>query len=503
MSLNCNEIDKILSELELENAFIQDIVQPSYDALALNVYKVSEPKTIFICTAAGACRIHQTWRKVPKNTKPLRFMECLKSHIKGARIESIKQIGKERIIEVKLFKAGKIFVMNSSQAVLGRKGEEQESSDERYLLYIRLWSNAGNVLLCKENGEIIDSMYRRPAKNEITGGVFDINEIIEKAKTKAEKVWEVREFEEIAEKIRDDDKEPFNRKVDIWYNEYAQNLSREALLEQAEKWYNVRRSKMVAALERLEEKYSAFLQAERYKHQGDLVMAFGFGADLSSGYLECEDYESGNTVRLKVDAKKSVQENAGFYYEQYKKAVSGQEELKHDIEMAKKEISSLDLQYNKIKDEKNVLKIEQLLRKNTTPKQQNDKDRVGLSYEMDGWLILVGRTANENDELLRHFVKGQDMWLHTRDFAGGYVFIKARSGKTIPLDILLCAGNLAVYHSKARKNGKADLYYTQVKYLRRAKNGPKGLVLPTNEKNLSITLDNSILRKLEIENIDN
>ncbi|MBO4404694.1 MAG: hypothetical protein J5780_05115, partial [Treponema sp.] len=56
---------------------------------------------------------------------------------------------------------------------------------------------------------------------------------------------------------------------------------------------------------------------------------------------------------------------------------------------------------------------------------------------------------------------------------------------------------LAVWHSKARKNGRADLYYTQVKHLRRAKNGPKGLVLPTNEKNLSVSLDEEKLRYLD------
>ena len=89
------------------------------------------------------------------------------------------------------------------------------------------------------------------------------------------------------------------------------------------------------------------------------------------------------------------------------------------------------------------------------------------------------------------------MWLHTRDFSGGYVFIKARPGKTVPLDILLYAGNLAVYHSKARRNGQADLYYTEVKYLRRAKDGPKGLVLPTHEKNLHIKLDEEKLRTLD------
>ena len=64
------------------------------------------------------------------------------------------------------------------------------------------------------------------------------------------------------------------------------------------------------------------------------------------------------------------------------------------------------------------------------------------------------------------------------------------------MEILLYAGNLAVYYSKARKNGSADLYYTQVKHLRRAKNAPKGTVLPTKEKNLFIKLDEAKIRKI-------
>ena len=138
-----------------------------------------------------------------------------------------------------------------------------------------------------------------------------------------------------------------------------------------------------------------------------------------------------------------------------------------------------------------------MLRHDTKPKQQAEKTHPGLHYEIEGWTVIVGRTATENDELLRHYVKGQDMWMHTRDYAGGYVFIKGKKDKTVPLEILLYAGNLAVYHSKARKNGQADLYYTQVKHLRRAKNGPKGLVLPTQEKNLLVKIDDAKMRKLD------
>ena len=153
--------------------------------------------------------------------------------------------------------------------------------------------------------------------------------------------------------------------------------------------------------------------------------------------------------------------------------------------------------YHKIKNQKNPVRIEQLLRKDTTPKQQKKKEHPGLDYTVNGWYILVGRDANENDELLRHHVRGADMWFHVRDFPGGYVFVKNRPGKTIPLDILLDAANLAVYYSKARNAGKTDLYYTHVKYLRRAKNGPKGLVIPTQEKNLCITPDKERLRRLD------
>jgi len=94
-------------------------------------------------------------------------------------------------------------------------------------------------------------------------------------------------------------------------------------------------------------------------------------------------------------------------------------------------------------------------------------------------------------------VRGNDTWLHARDFPGAYVFIRRLPGKTIPLDVLLDAGNLALFYSKARSGGRGELYYTQVKYLRRAKDGPLGLVLPTQEKNLSVVIEEERLDRLQ------
>ncbi len=488
MSLNCNEINEILSELDLNGSFIQEIVQPGYDTLCFRTFKQGISHTILICTSPQACRINETNKRIPKNAKPLRFNEFLKSRIIGMRINCFKQIGLERIVKIDI-----------------------STWKEKLFMYVRLWSGAANVIVTDEDGNILDCMYRRPNKGEVTGGKFSLEykDATEEELAAARERFPVRTFDElpaddgdvpengqaVAETGGSSAQLTFNQKVDLFYGEHAAILSRESLLAQAEKWYNVKHSKMQGALEKLLEKQKQFADSEKLKHTGDLILAFGSQANGST--LDCTDYDTGKEVHIRLNPKLTVQQNAAEYYEQYKKAVSGMDALNHDIELSRKAIFSLEEEYKAMLNQKNTLKLEQMLRKDTTPKQKNEKPHAGLHYEIDGWTLIVGRTAAENDDLLRHTVRGQDMWLHTRDYAGGYVFIKARSGKTVPLEILLYAGNLAVYHSKARKNGQADLYYTQVKYLRRAKNGPKGLVLPTHEKNLLVKIDDAKMRRLD------
>lgn len=516
MSLNCNEIDLILNELDIEGAFIQEIVQPSYDSIALYTYRPGIPKTVFISLAGGECRIHEVRRKIPKNEKPLRFNEILRSRIKGAKITYCAQFGKERIIKISTYREGPLYVMPAAQEKFAKKKKvEFEEGSEELNLYIRLWSNAANIFLCNKENVILDSFYRRPAKGEMTGEVLSLPQA--RSQTPQEKAEEeafikqkfpVRDFKEI--EIQSEQNQntqqttphqlSFNEKVDLYYLQNANRNSLESLLEQSAKWYTAHRSRLESALEKLESKKTSFLNAGQWKHYGDLILsnahAFSDGS-VKNGFLDCLDFETGKSVHIKIEPSKSAQQNAAQYYETYKKQTGGLTDLEHDILLTKRQIEELDKKYESMLAEKNPVKLEQVLRKTQKPRQQEKQERPGLSYDAKGWTILVGRDANENDELLRHYVKGDDMWLHTRDYAGGYVFIKAKKGKTVPLELLLIAGNLAVHYSKARKNGEADLYYTQVKHLRRAKNGPKGLVLPSNEKNLHIKMDSAVLRQLE------
>ena len=463
MSLNCAEVNRILDELSLEGSYIQNIVQPSYDTIAFYTYngEGSLSRTILVCLAPGVCRIHETRRKVPKNDKPLRFMEFLRSRIKGSRIIEAVQLDNNRIIRLSL-----------------------THGDETFYMYIRLWSGAANIVVTDGSSAILDVFYRRPKKGEVSGGTWSLPE-----PKVSVAVYTVRDLPGDG---------TFNEKIDLWYAEHAVTLSREALLEEARKRYENRRARLQAALDKLEKKRDGFLDADRWRRRGDLLTANLWAVKAGASFIEVCDYENDNElIKIELDPHLKSQENAARYYEKYKKAVSGLGELEGDILGARETLEALEAELAALETEPNPLVIHKNLRKQNTPKQQVEKRYPGLTFRVDGWILLVGRTAAENDELLRRHVKGSDMWLHTRDWPGGYVFIKNHPGKTVPLDILLDAGTLALFYSKGRKAGTADLYYTHVKYLRRAKNAPKGTVLPSNEKNLTIRLNDARLKKLE------
>lgn len=469
MSLNCTEIDKILEELDLEGSYIQKIVQSSYSVMVLHLYK-NRPVNLLICLEPGACRLHETRQKIPKFDKPLRFMELLRSRLRGAKITKAEQLNHDRIVKLSL-----------------------EAASGSLHLYIRLWSGAANMILT-DNGVIVDAFYRRPSRHEISGEPWREPEAAQPdTAAQPAKVYTIRSYDPALS---------FNEAIDQWYTQKAPVLSLEALRAEAEQFYGLKIEKLTRALEKLTAKKQSFLESGTLKHQGDILLANLYRIPPGASVIELEDYaEDNRIIRINLDPRKTAQENAAVYYERYKKAVSGLEALTDDIEASKRAIESLIAEREQLRHEENPHIIDKILRKKKIPAQQKhaaqEKERPGLTFYYQDWILYVGRTAAENDELLRHHVRGKDMWLHTRDYAGGYVFIKNKNGKTVPLPVLIAAGNLAVFYSKARRNGQADLYYTAVKNLRRAKNAPKGTVLPSNEKNLLIKLDQTILKQLE------
>lgn len=456
MSLNWREIDLVLSELDIVGAQVQKIVQPSYDTVVLSLYKPGVATELLFCVAHGACRLHATTLPVPKADKPQRFTELLRSHIRGARIESIEQLGCERIVRL----------------AIGR-------DEEAYLLYARLWSGAANLLLTRPDGTIVDALARKPSRGELTGGRY------------APVAGPAPNREFVIRDLPGDGN--FNQRIDAYYAEHGSELSRAALLERARKYFDQKEAALSARVAALEQVVAESDDADRYRELGDILMA-NQTAQVSAGAVSVEDFYRGGSVVIRIEPGHSILDSARGWYDKARKARSGAVDAKAELSELRSMIESLSAERQRIESEDNPYAIRAFLARRRSAPSQAPKRYPGLSLEHDGWTLLIGRSAAENDELLRRHVRGNDMWFHARDYAGSYVFVKNRPGKSLPLELMLDAGALALYYSKGRSAGAGDVYYTHVKYLRRAKNGPKGLVLPTQEKNLRVKIDDPRLK---------
>ncbi|MFA5468673.1 MAG: NFACT RNA binding domain-containing protein, partial [Sphaerochaetaceae bacterium] len=232
-----------------------------------------------------------------------------------------------------------------------------------------------------------------------------------------------------------------------------------------------------------------------YRHSGDLLSSAGVELSGQEEWVEVDDYlQEGHKVTISVDPSLTLGENIEAYYRKYSKGKGSYEQTLQAIETLKQTIDERQAYYTKLlTQEDHILKA--ALDK-ATKKGTKNEGSVGLSFKSGIFTLLVGRSAKENEELLRKGVRGNDWWMHNRHYSGAYVFIKSLKNKSIPLETLLDAANLALYYSKGRSSAKGDLYYTQVKYLRRVKGGKPGLVLPTQEKNITIKLDEERLNRL-------
>jgi len=470
MSLNWREIHGVLAELQLNGSLIQRIVQPDFSRLVLELYRPGEAFQLLVVLRPGVVRMHRLGRGYKKPKTQQRFASLLSSRLKGARIVSAQQYDRERIIRV-----------------------EYQRGDERGLLWIRLWSGAANVILTSPDNTIIDAYFRRPKRNEVSGGRFELP-----LPTLEDFPARYARSEAFTMRSSDTGTQDRNRLIEEWYAELdaaplkdgaeASRVAAEHKLEELQADLLRRRSKA-------EERLNSAADYAQLGNQADIIMGNQHLVQTGATELVAED-EQGNTLRIPLDPHLPPYATAEKLYERAKRlrataahageelnAVAREEEQlsRFAIELAQGSVP-LELQPAKGSEQRRVSAAE--------------GQRPGLRFVSRDFVILVGRNARENDGLLRRYVRGNDTWLHTRDYPGGYVFVKQQPGKTVPLEVLIDAGQLAVHYSKARGEQTVELYYTQVKHLRRAKHGALGLVIPTQEKNLRVQADPGRLQRV-------
>lgn len=456
MSLNYKEIELIIQEAQLQGAKIQAVVQNSFHSVTWELYDRERGRFAFyteIGTLQSRLHLLSPNTKIAKTKKLQRFEQYARKNLEGSVIVSCTQLPFDRAVVWDLV-----------------------NHDRKLKIYFRFYSGPGaNIIVTDENDIIQDLLLRRPGRDEMSAQKLEIEE-----RTQSDRVFTVRPWEG----------DSFNAFIEKTCAQEQAQDQEEALHKQVQTRMEHELSRISISLRSAEKAIEANKDFEELRKTADLLSANSYQIKRGQDRVDLVDWANGGAnVTVSLDKSLTPGANVQAYYDRYQKAKGTYENALEERDRLQKDYDATKARFEKALEDTgdefaNIRRLKAILDKTApAPKVQ---EGPGVRTTSGGFQILAGRNAKENDDLLRHHAKGNDMWLHTRDYPGGYVFIKYRRDKTIPLEVLLDAANIAVLYSKGRNASSVDLYYTQVKYLRRAKDGKTGLVLPTQEKNLTI-----------------
>ena len=79
----------------------------------------------------------------------------------------------------------------------------------------------------------------------------------------------------------------------------------------------------------------------------------------------------------------------------------------------------------------------------------------------DGYEVIVGRTARDNDSLTFRVARPNDLWLHAGDYPGSHVIVRNSTRKEIPHRTVIEAAQLAANLVRRRIQWSGRLHTTR------------------------------------------
>jgi predicted ribosome quality control (RQC) complex YloA/Tae2 family protein len=106
------------------------------------------------------------------------------------------------------------------------------------------------------------------------------------------------------------------------------------------------------------------------------------------------------------------------------------------------------------------------------------KGRAYRTVEVEGFDVLIGKAATDNDYLTLKVAKPYDLWLHVATVPGSHVVVRnPEKLAEIPKTVIERAAEYAAYYSKAREaRGKVEVHVCWAADVRKVRGAPAGEV---------------------------
>ncbi len=247
-------------------------------------------------------------------------------------------------------------------------------------------------------------------------------------------------------------------------------------------------------------------EREVFRVCGDLLNANIYRLEKGMTKVTLEDFYTGESREITLDARLTPAQNAQKYYTEYRKLDTAEKKLTDLIAKGQQELIYIDSVFDSVSrtdseadlaEIRRELREQGYLRGGVRADEKVKKLSEPLKFRSsDGFDILVGRNNRQNDQLTLKTAKATDIWLHTQGLAGSHVIIRTE-GRDVPEQTLFEAAMLAAYHSKGRESSQVPVDYTAVKFVKKPAGAKPGMVIFTNNRTLFVAPDEELCERLK------
>lgn len=260
--------------------------------------------------------------------------------------------------------------------------------------------------------------------------------------------------------------------------------SRRLLLEAIER----QQERLQSRLEALRREQAREAEADHLLQMGQLLLAYQQLVTPGQEVLRVEG------VEIPLDPHRSPVQNAQAYFHAYRKARQAGERTAALIEETELELDWLAQMATLVQEAETfdelALLSNELAEAGIAPEARIAGPRKAAlpprSFRSeDGFRVLVGRNARQNEELSFRRARAHDLWLHARNRPGAHVILLTEGREPSPEAIEFAAG-LAAYYSDGRNEAAVDVDVTECRHLRRLATRHPGLVRYSHERTLRV-----------------
>ena len=245
---------------------------------------------------------------------------------------------------------------------------------------------------------------------------------------------------------------------------------------------------------------------EEHKRLGDLLLANLGNAKRAGSRVSLTDYYAENTptIEVEIDENATLQEAASNSFARYTKAKRAIEEIGARLVQLDRELADIVQKRGKLEAaiaSRDLATLTEFKEAKARPSTDRKKQKASPTlpgmrryHSSDGYEVLVGRTALDNDQLSFRVARPNDLWLHAADYPGSHVIVRNSSRNEIPHRTVIEAAQLAAKFSQAGRDSKVMIHYTRRKFLTKPKGAAAGLVRLSTFKSITVQPGENIER---------